>query len=197
MNRSRFKDLQRIAQESARILVEEGIEDYQLAKQKAAKRLGYSPRHPLPGNDEIETAVSEFHRLFRSRVQESHIRKLRIIALETMIFLESFSPRLVGNIVDGSAGRHSPIVVYLSADSPEPVVISFLNAGISFNESYRRSTIAGRKLDYPILNCVRDQVKIEIHILARTPFREFFQNRKTGIHFATINGVRDILDSDF
>ncbi len=194
MNRVRWKEKQRIAQESARILIEEGIDDYQIAKQKAAKRLGYGSAHPLPGNDEIEIAVTEFHRLFRSRVQESHIQKLRTIALEAMIFLKCYSPRLVGKIVDGSAGQHSPVVVYVSADSPEPVVITFLNTGISYAESSRYRLIAGRKILYPVLEFVRNEIKIEIHILGAKPFREYFQSRKSLIQFATIDIIRNMLN---
>ena len=42
-----------LAQEAARIIVEQGIEDYHVAKIKAAARLGMSERGSLPGNTEI------------------------------------------------------------------------------------------------------------------------------------------------
>jgi hypothetical protein len=191
-----LKVKQRIAQESARILVEEGIEDFQLAKQKAAKRLGYGPTDPLPGNEEIELAVGEYHRLFRSSVQDSHIRKLRTIALKAMTLLKCFSPRLVGNVVDGSAGRHSPVVVCLLADSPETVVISFLNAGIPFVESSQRCLIAGRRIDCPALEFLLEGVKVEAHILDDFAFRECFQNKKSSGQYATIDTIRKIVDHD-
>ena len=53
-----------VAQEAARIIVEQGIEDYRLAKTKAAQRLGMSAGGSLPGNSEIEKAVSEYLKLF-------------------------------------------------------------------------------------------------------------------------------------
>jgi len=42
----------RIAQETARIFIEEGLEDYLVAKQKAAKRLGHRSVRNLPRNSE-------------------------------------------------------------------------------------------------------------------------------------------------
>ncbi|MGH8551558.1 MAG: hypothetical protein ACRERU_23715 [Methylococcales bacterium] len=196
MKRLTDKEKQLIARESAKILIEEGIDDFQLAKQKAARRLGYGPTHPLPGNEEIEHAVHEYHRLFRARIQDSHIRKLRSVALKAMTFLADFSPRLVGNVVDGTAGQHSPVVIYLAADNPEPVVISFLNANIPFVESSRRRLIAGKQMVYPVLNFMHDDIKIEAHILAEIPFRECFQSRQSPTQSATMDRVKTILDND-
>jgi len=65
-----------LAQEAARIIVEQGIEDYRVAKIKAAERLGMSERGSLPGNAEIEKAVGEHLLLFG---RESHIDLLRVL----------------------------------------------------------------------------------------------------------------------
>jgi hypothetical protein len=196
LKRLAYKQMQLIARESAKILIEEGIDDFQLAKQKAARRLGFAASNPLPANEEVELAVSEYHRLFRGRIQDSHIKKLRTVALKAMIFLEPFSPRLVGNVVDGSAGRHSPVVIYVLADNPEPVVISFLNANIPFVDSTRCRLIAGRQVVYPVLEFMLDDIKIEAHMLPESRFRECFQSRKSSNQAATIDRVRKILDNE-
>ncbi len=47
-----------VAQEAARIIVEQGIQDYRAAKTKAAERMGVTARGSLPVNPEIEHAVS-------------------------------------------------------------------------------------------------------------------------------------------
>ena len=65
-----------LAQEAARIIVEQGIEDYRSAKLKAAERLGMSTRGALPGNPEIEKAVAEHLQLFG---RESHSDLLRLL----------------------------------------------------------------------------------------------------------------------
>ncbi|MGR9105645.1 MAG: hypothetical protein ACU843_01835 [Gammaproteobacteria bacterium] len=193
MKRRTIKAKQMLARESARILVEEGVEDYQLAKQKAAKRLGFGLIHPLPGNEEIELAVGEYHRLFRSQVQVSHILKLKTVAFKAMMFLKAFSPRLVGSVVEGSAGRHSPVVIYLTAETPEPVVVSFLNAGIAFVEISRRGVIGARKFCYPALQFVLDGVRVEARILAEIIFREWFQSRKISPQYETIESLEKSL----
>jgi hypothetical protein len=43
----------RIAAGAARIMAEEGIDDFALAKRKAARRLGAADTEALPANDEI------------------------------------------------------------------------------------------------------------------------------------------------
>jgi hypothetical protein len=46
-----------IASAAARLIAEEGIRDYGLAKRKAARQLGVGPNEELPNNAEIEEAV--------------------------------------------------------------------------------------------------------------------------------------------
>ena len=48
-----------VATEAARILANGGINDYQLAKQKASDRLGIHNQQHLPSNDEIEQALRQ------------------------------------------------------------------------------------------------------------------------------------------
>ena len=67
---------QMLAQEAARIIVDQGIRDYRVAKTKAAERLDMRDRGSLPGNAEIEQAVSEHLRLFAG---DSHLDLLRLM----------------------------------------------------------------------------------------------------------------------
>ena len=53
-----------LAQEAARIIVEQGIADFRVAKTKAAERLGMSTQSALPNNSEIETTASDHLLLF-------------------------------------------------------------------------------------------------------------------------------------
>ena len=53
-----------VAQEAARLIIDHGIRDYRIAKQKAAERLGVVGRGSLPGNTEIESAVSDHLQIF-------------------------------------------------------------------------------------------------------------------------------------
>ena len=94
-----------LAQEAARIIVDQGIEDYRLAKTKAAERLGLSDRGSLPRNGEIEQALAEHLQLFRHEAQATLLRSMRVAALAAMRLLAPFKPRLVGPVLAGTAGE--------------------------------------------------------------------------------------------
>lgn len=97
----------RVAVEAARLISEQGIRDYALAKRKAAGRLGIVADSALPKNDEIEEALREHQRLFHADDQPRRLRRYREAAREALVFFARFEPRLVGAVLDGSADRHS------------------------------------------------------------------------------------------
>src|SRR6185503_13986681 len=82
----------RIAAAAARIMAEEGIDDFALAKRKAARRLGAAATEALPGNDEIEAALREYRALYQAAEHAERITELRRVALDAMRALERFSP---------------------------------------------------------------------------------------------------------
>ncbi len=130
---------QRIAQECARIIAEEGMTDYMMAKQKAVRRLRLQWNGPLPRNEEIDYALAEYHRLYRPAVQALHIKRLRAVAVDLMLFLHDFSPRLVGTVLNGNAGPFCPITLHLFAQAPEDVLITLMNGQIPFTEQSHES----------------------------------------------------------
>jgi hypothetical protein len=127
-----------VAQEAARIIVGHGIRDYRLAKQKAADRLGVAGRGSLPGNAEIEAAVAEHLQIFGRESHADHLRLLRIAALSAMELLVSFTPRLVGPVLAGTADENSAVNLHLFADSPEAVAMELAGMGVSYRPYERR-----------------------------------------------------------
>lgn len=129
---------QLLAQDAARIIVDHGLRDYRLAKIKAAERLGLNSRGALPSNTEIETAVSEHLQLFGG---ESHARLLRMMretAISAMELLASFSPRLVGPVLSGTADANSSVNLHVFADSPEFVANDLDGLGFAYRPYERR-----------------------------------------------------------
>lgn len=127
-----------LAQEAARIIVEQGIEDYRVAKIKAADRLGMSERGSLPGNPEIEHAVSEHLKLFG---RESHLDLLRVLrkaALSAMELLAPFTPRLVGPVLHGTAGANSAVNLHVFSDSAELVAVRLQESRVQYRPYDRR-----------------------------------------------------------
>ena len=75
-----------IAREAARLMLEGGMRDFQLAKRKAASRLGVFDRGEMPNNLEIEEAMSDYQRLFRADSQPQKLAELRRTAVNAMEF---------------------------------------------------------------------------------------------------------------
>ena len=103
--RSEQNSRQQIAQEAARLIIEEGIGDYQFAKLKAANNFGASSVDTsLPRNEEIDHAMELYHRMYSGEQHHTFLAQQRRVALEAMEFLEQFSPRLTGPVFTGAAG---------------------------------------------------------------------------------------------
>lgn len=127
-----------LAQEAARIIVDHGIRDYRVAKQKAAERLGVGSRGSLPGNAEIEAAIADHLQVFGGESHGDLLRLMRTAALSAMELLTEFSPRLVGPVLIGTADENSAVNLHLFTDSPEMVAMEIGDMGISFRSYERR-----------------------------------------------------------
>ncbi len=127
-----------LAQEAARIIVEQGIEDYRVAKIKAAERLGMSERGSLPGNAEIEKAVCEHLQLFGRELHVDLLRVLRRAALSAMEMLAPFSPRLVGPVLHGTASANSAVNLHVFADNAEMVAVQLQESSVQYRPFERR-----------------------------------------------------------
>ena len=78
---------QAVAEEAARVMAEQGIDDFLFAKRKAAERLGVVDASILPRNTEIEAALFARRRLFSGGRHDEAIADLRRAALQAMHFL--------------------------------------------------------------------------------------------------------------
>ena len=127
-----------VAQEAARIIVDHGVRDYRLAKQKAAERLGVVGRGSLPGNAEIEAAVVEHLQIFGGDSHTDQLRLMRVAALSAMDLLAPFSPRLVGPVLAGTADENSAVNLHVFADSAEIIAMELADIGINYRPYERR-----------------------------------------------------------
>jgi hypothetical protein len=138
-NNLRAEQLRRtLAQEAARIMSEQGIDDFLLAKRKAAERFGVGDASVLPKNTEIEAALAEYHRLFGADDHQTALSRLRRAALQAMQLLKKFEPRLVGPVLTGTASTHSEINLHLFSDQPESVAMHLMERGIPHEIVERR-----------------------------------------------------------
>lgn len=128
-----------IAAAAARLMAEDGVDDYYHAKRKAARQLGLPEHTALPDNAEVEAELRAYRSLYQGEGHAELIAALRRSALELLQMLEIFNPYLTGSVLDGTAGEHSHIDILLFADSAKEVEIFLLNRGIDVAHGDSRS----------------------------------------------------------
>ena len=124
---------------AARLIAEDGLRDYTLAKRKALRHLGLPETTPLPTNAEIDAALRTWQSIFQDNEQAERIRQLRRKAIELMDILQEYRPYLTGSVLDGTAGRYAEIDLQLFADSAKEVEIFLLNQGIPYSHATPRN----------------------------------------------------------
>jgi hypothetical protein len=132
---------ERIAHLAARLMAVDGIDDYALAKRKAARQAGASETRNLPNNDEVEHALRAYQQLYQADEQPARLRHLRTSARKMMELLARFNPYLVGTVLSGRAGKYSEIELLLFTDSMKEVELFLLNRGIVYRCGERRMQI--------------------------------------------------------
>ena len=151
-----------VAEEAARIMREQGVDDFLLAKRKAADRLGVTDASILPRNTEIEAALVAHQRLFAADRHEAGLVTLRRSALEAMRLLADFQPRLVGPVLAGTASSHSEINLHLFTESPEAVSIRLEERGVPHEVLERRLRYErDRTVTYPALRFVAGRQTVD------------------------------------
>lgn len=130
--RSNTQARRSIASLAARMIAEDGIDDYGRAKRKAARSLGMGEEEALPTNDEVEAELRTYQSLYQEDEQPERLRELRQVALKVMELLAEFRPYLTGAVLDGTAGRYAEVEIDLFADSAKDVEISLLSREIPY-----------------------------------------------------------------
>lgn len=164
---------QRISREAARLIAEEGINDYQTAKRKAGERLNLPGGRHLPSNLEIEQALAEHLQLFQGRELPERLHRLRRLAVEVMRLLERFEPRLVGPLLRGYVTRFSKIELHITANTPEIVAFFLQEQGIAFQQSSKFLRFGGERSEMtPVYSFVAEDTTIEVTVLSPAGGRE-------------------------
>ena len=187
-----------VAQEAARLIVDQGIRDYRVAKNKAAERLGLSSRGSLPRNQEIEQAVADHLLLFSAEEHLELLFSLRRTALIAMQMLQSFSPRLVGPVLNGTADDNSAINMHLFSDSPELVAFQLGDLKIHFKSFERRlKSSRNRQESYPGFEFRRDYNIIQATVFPFDGLRQAPISPIDGkpMNRADIKAVQSLIDA--
>ncbi|AOY00620.1 hypothetical protein [Jeongeupia sp. USM3] len=155
-----------IAHRAAKLIAEDHLDDFALAKKKAARQLGLDDHSLLPSNQEIEAALASYRAIYQPQ-HAGHLQALRKTAVTVMRLLAPFSPYLTGSVLSGVAGPHSDINLIGYVDDPKGVELFLLNRGID----YRHADAGPRHDDYPTLQFEHDHVVVRLSVRPRNDER--------------------------
>ena len=129
---------EQIAQTAAALIIEQQIDDWQFARRKAARQLGFDERTPLPDREQLEAALRSYAQLFLADEQEELVAELRAEAIEWMEELAEFGPELTGPVAEGWAYPGCEIRLEILADDPKLIEIALLNRNVDFAHANTR-----------------------------------------------------------
>jgi hypothetical protein len=155
----------RIAAAAARIMAEDGIDDFALAKRKAARQLGAVDTEALPRNDEVEAELRAYRALYQAGEHPELIEELRRLALEVMQALEQFNPYLTGPVLKGIAGPYAEIDLQLFPDSAKEVEIFLLERNIAFTTQEGRRYSGDRARAASLISLSWQGVTVRLAVL--------------------------------
>jgi hypothetical protein len=179
----------RIASLAAKLMAEDGINDYAIAKRKAAAILGLPANARLPENAEVESELRAYQRLFQEQEQGARLADLRQTAIDYMEIVQPFNPYLSGAALDGTAGRNADIDIQLFTDSAKEVEIFLINRRIEYRHSTPRSDRAEA-----VLTIDHEGTAINLVIYSRQDERVVFRTRDGRVRpRARIDAVRRLL----
>ena len=188
----------RIAAAAARLMAEDGIDDFALAKRKAARQLGALDTQSLPRNDEIEAELRAYRALYQADEHPQLIGELRRIALEAMQALERFNPYLTGPVLKGIAGPYAEIDLQLFPDSAKDVEIFLLDRNISFTTQEGRRYSGDRPHAVSLITLSWEGVPVRLSVFDPRDERLALKTSQAGkvIERAGIAEVGAILSQD-
>ena len=156
---------EQIAQRAAQLIAEEGIQDYGLAKRKAARQYGVQDTEGLPGNKEVEEALKIYYALYQKDEQAEQLFQLRHQALRYMRLFEAFHPYLVGTVLSGVAGRYSEITLNLYTDNAKAVEMFLLNRKMLYKAGDQRLRLGSDIRNVPVFTLTGDQAEVHVVVL--------------------------------
>jgi len=188
----------RIAAVAARLMAEDGIEDFALAKRKAARQLGASEGEGLPRNEEVEAELRAYRALYQEEEHPEVLAELRRIALEAMRAFERFSPYLTGPVLEGTAGPYAEIELQLFPESTKDVEIFLLDRNLAFTTREGRRYSGDRRRAVSILALVWEGVPVKLSVFDPRDERVALKTSQAGrvADRAAIAEVAALLASD-
>jgi hypothetical protein len=170
-DRTRNDERSRIAHLAARIMVDDGVEDFATAKRKAARQAGVPDTRQLPTNEEVEAALRVQQSLYAGDAYRASLRELREHAVGVMRELERFNPYLTGSVLSGNAGKFADIDLQLYTDSAKAVEIFLIDRDVPYVAGQTRLVCGEELRTVPTFTIDDDGIEIALVVLALDDLR--------------------------
>ena len=186
---------ERIAHLAARIMAEDGVDDFGYAKRKAARQAGARDAKAMPDNQEIEQALALYRALYQRQEHPPMLLQLREQALTVMRMLAEFKPHLTGSVLSGVAGRHSDINLQLFAESAKEVEIFLLNQGVRYRAAQVRVFLNNEERVVPSLSFEHEAVEVRLTVFDTRDLRHSIRASLAGrpLERASIAAVEELI----
>lgn len=188
----------RIAAAAARLMAQDGIDDFALAKRKAARQLGLGDTQALPGNDEVEEQLRAYQGLYQEEEQRERLRDLRELALSVMRDIADFHPYLTGKVLSGIAGRYSEVDIQVFTDDAKALEMHFLNQQIAYDVAEQHRWINGETRTVTVLTLDLDGDEVNIALFGLRDERVGIRTSARGpiVERASLQALELLVKSD-
>jgi hypothetical protein len=189
---------ERLAQLAARLIAEQGIQDFASAKRKAARQLGVPDTQHLPNNVEIEQALETYQNLYQQDEQPFILRRLREKALSIMRLFKQFDPYLTGSVLSGTAGKYSDINLEIYTDNIKEIELFMVNNNIPYKYGAKSANIGGQPCVIHRFSLNFDQEVVNISIFSIKDLRNVSKNTplKSKLLRITADKLQELLDAN-
>ena len=188
----------RIAYLAARLMAEDGIEDYALAKRKAARQAGLPETRELPTNEEVEEAFRTYQQIYHHEEHRNRLRVLRETAVRAMRELARFNPHLTGSVLNGNAGKYADINLQLFTDNEKAVELYLIDRRIPYQAAQSRLCSGEEMRTVPVYTLSDHGTDIDLTVLSTLDLRGPLRTSPEGksIERAKLQAVEQLLGED-
>lgn len=197
-DRNRNDARTRIAHLAARLMAEDGIEDYATAKRKAARQAGVPDTRQLPTNEEVEAALRTHQALYQADEHPQRVRALREKASEAMNALARFNPYLTGSVLAGNAGKYADINLQLYTESPKAVELFLIDRDIDYRPGQIRLYVGHEQRTLPLFTLDDDGTEVQLVVFDADDLRAAVRTTPDGkpMERARLAAVQALLATD-
>lgn len=158
---------------AARIMADEQVHNLATAKRKAAQRLNFLSC-PMPSDADVLGALEEYRKLFTPE-STARAEDLRTGILDTLRWLEDFSPWLTGPWLSGAANANTPVTLQIFTDNSKAIEMFLINQGADYRVAKHTSRGHLQPLDTLIFD--HDVLEIHLEIWDEHDFKQLPQNK--------------------